>query len=150
MIEPRPLSPTPTPEVPLPQAPLVRVIAQARFPPILTIRNPDRAAVFQEALRDTYPNLSQDQVHSIELGGGQTPNVSQGLIWRLADREGDLHWRVSLGVDFVALETSSYDNRGRFSRPSAGGPLRGRGGVQARFGQPPWVALHRPAYRRGR
>lgn len=114
MIEPRPLSPAPTAEVPLPQAPLVRVIAQARFPPILTIRDPDKVAVFQEALRDTYPNLSQDQVHSIELGGGQTPNVSQGLVWRLADRERGPHWRVSLGVDFVALETSSYDNRDDF------------------------------------
>ncbi len=109
-----PLSPTPTPEVPLPQAPLVRVIAQARFPPILTIRDPDKVAVFQEALRDTYPNLSQDQVHSIELGGGQTPNISQGLIWRLADRERNPDWRVSLGVDFVALETSSYDSRDNF------------------------------------
>ena len=59
----------------------------------------------------TSPNLSQDQVQSIELTGGQTPNVRQGLIWRLADREKDARWRVSLGVDFVALETSSYDSR---------------------------------------
>ena len=114
MIEPQPLSPTPTPEVPLPQAPLVRVIAQARFPPILAIRDPDKVAVFQEALRETYPNLSQDQVHSIELVGDQTPNVRQGLIWRLADQEKDAPWRVSLGVDFVALETSSYDSRDDF------------------------------------
>ena len=114
MMEPRPLNPTPTPEVPLPRVPLERVIAQARFPPILTIRDPDKVAVFQEALRETYPVLSQEQVHSIELGGGQTPNISQGLIWRLADRERDPFWRVSLGVDFVALETSSYDSRGDF------------------------------------
>ena len=114
MIEPRSLNPTPTPEVPLPRAPLARVIAQVRFPPILTIRDPDKVAVFQEALREVYPNLSQEQVHSIELRGGQTPNISQGLIWRLADRERDPHWRVSLGVDFVALETSSYDSRNDF------------------------------------
>ncbi len=91
-----------------------RVIAQVRFPPILTIRDPDKVAVFQEALRETYPNLIQEPVHSIELGGGQTPTISQGLIWRLADRERDPAWRVSLGVDFVALETSSYDSRGDF------------------------------------
>ena len=114
MKEPRPLNPTPTREVPLPRAPLARVIAQARFPPILAIRDPDKVAVLQEALRETYPNLSQDQVHSIELTGGQTPNVRQGLIWRLADREKDAPWRVSLGVDFVALETSSYDSRDDF------------------------------------
>lgn len=111
---PQPLNPTPTPQVPLPRAPLARVIAQARFPPILAIRNPDKVAVFQEALRETYPNLSQDQVHSIDLVPGQTPNVRRGLIWRLADREQDPQWRVSLGVDFVALETSAYDSRDDF------------------------------------
>ena len=114
MKEPRPLNPTPTREVPLPRAPLARVIAQARFPPILSIRDPDKVAVLQEALRETYPNLSQDQVHSIELTGGQSPNVRQVLIWRLADRDKDAPWRVSLGVDFVALETSSYKSRDDF------------------------------------
>ena len=113
MRDPRPLKPTPTQEVPLLRAPLVRVIAQTRFPPILAIRDPDKVAVFQEAVRETYPHLRQDQVHRIELGG-QTPNVSQGIIWRLADREKDAPWRVSLGVDFVALETSSYDSRADF------------------------------------
>ena len=114
MNEPQPLHPTLTPEVPLPRAPLARVIAQARFPPILAIRDPDKVAVLQEALRETYPNLSQDQVHSIELTGGQTPNVHRGLIWRLTDGQKDARWRVSLGVDFVALETSSYDSRNDF------------------------------------
>lgn len=114
MKEPRPLNPTLTPEVPLPRAPLARVIAQARFPPILAIRNPDKVAVFQEALRETYPNLIEDQVHSIELTAGRTPNVRQGLIWRLVDREKNYRWRVSLGVDFVALETSDYDSRADF------------------------------------
>ena len=114
MMQPRPLNPTPTPEVPLPRAPLERVIAQARFPPILTIRDPDRVATVQEALRETYPYLGQEQVHSIELGQGQAPSISQGLIWRLADRERNHTWRVSLGVDFVALETSSYQSRDDF------------------------------------
>ena len=115
MNEPTPLNPTRrTPEVHLLRAPLARVIAQARFPLILAIRDPGRVAVLQDALRETYPNLSQDQVHSIELPGGQAPNVRQALIWRLADREKDPRWRVSLGVDFVALETSSYESRNDF------------------------------------
>lgn len=112
---PTPLNPTRrTPEVHLPRAPLARVIAQARFPPILAIRDPDRVAVLQDALREPYPNLGQDQVHSIELPGGQAPSVRQALIWRLSDREKAPRWRVSLGVDFVALETSSYDSRNDF------------------------------------
>ena len=114
MKEPRPLKPTPTREAPLPRAPLARVIAQARFPPILSIRDPDKFAVLQEALRDTWPHLSQDRVHSIAMTGGQPSDIRQGLIWRLADREKDAVWRVSLGVDFVAIETSSYDSRSDF------------------------------------
>ena len=80
MIEPQPLSPAWTPEVPLARAPLARVIAQARFPPILAIRIPDKVAVVQEALRETYPNLSQEQVHSIEPTGGETPSFHQSII----------------------------------------------------------------------
>ena len=114
MREPRPLDPTPIAEVPLPRAPLVRVIAQVRFPPILAIRDPDKAAVFQEALRGTYPHLSRDQVHRFELTAGELPNIHQELIWRLADREQDPRWQVSLGVDFVAVDTSDYDSRQDF------------------------------------
>ena len=40
-------------------------------------------------------------------------------------------WRVSLGVDFVALETSSYDSAERFSRPLAYRRFRGRGGIRS-------------------
>lgn len=114
MTEAPQLDPKPIPEVHLDRAPLARVLAQTRFPTILAIRDPDKVAVFQEALRDTYPNLSQEQVHSIEFGGGETPNVRQGLIWRLGDLETEPRWRVSLGVDFVALETSDYDTRADF------------------------------------
>ena len=114
MTEPRPLNLTPVEEVPLREAPLERVIAQVRFPPILAIRNPDKAAVMQEALRATYPHLNQDHVQGVEISGDQTPNVRQELIWRLADRETNPDWRVSLGVNFIALETSAYDNRADF------------------------------------
>ena len=114
MTEAPQLDPKPIPEVHLDRAPLARVLAQARFPPILAISKADEVASFQEALRETYPNLSRDQVHSIELAGGQTPNVQQGLIWRLADGETEPAWRVSLGVDFVALDTSDYDSRDDF------------------------------------
>ena len=114
MTEETQLNPKPIPQVHLDRAPLARVLAQARFPPILAISKADEVASFQEALRETYPNLSRDQVHSIELTGGQTPNVQQGLIWRLADGETEPAWRVSLGVDFVALETSDYDDRDDF------------------------------------
>ena len=114
MREPQPLNPTPVTEVPLPRAPLVRVIAQVRFPPILAIRDPDRAAGFQDAIREPYPHLSREQAHSIELTAGEPPNVHQEIIWRFADRARDPRWQVSLGVDFVALDTSAYESRQDF------------------------------------
>ena len=114
MQEPQPLNPTPVTEVPLPRAPLARVIAQVRFPPILAIRDPDRAAVFQDAIREPYPHLSRDQAHSIDLTAGEPPNVHQEVIWRFADRARDPRWQASLGVDFVALDTSDYESRQDF------------------------------------
>ena len=71
----------------LPRSPLAQVIAQVKFPPILAIHGPETVAGFQEALRETYPHLGRHQVHTIDLTGGPTPNVNQGVVWRLADRE---------------------------------------------------------------
>jgi len=112
--EPTPLATEIPTEVPLPEAPVVWVIAQVRFPPILSIRKEDSVADFQEALRDDYPHLNRNEVRNIDIRSGQDPGVSEALIWRLADRPVPAAWRVSLGVDFVALETWSYDSRGDF------------------------------------
>ena len=114
MNEPTPLDLPEFKEVPLPRAPLVRVLAQARFPPILAIRNPDNVAGWQEKLRDTYPHLTKEEVHSIELSSGEDPKVDKDLIWRLADNEKDTAWQVSLGVNFVALDTRAYKSRADF------------------------------------
>jgi uncharacterized protein (TIGR04255 family) len=103
---PQPLTSLPPAEVPLPNAPLVRVICQVRFPPILAIRNPDRTSVFQEMLRGAYPILKQDRTQNV--------NLAAALIWRLTSSREDPYWRVSLGVDFVALETTAYDSRNDF------------------------------------
>ena len=109
--QPRPLITESSTEVPLPRAPIERVIAQIRFPQILAIRNPDRVAAFQEAVRKTYPNLHQEQGRDIDLSR-ETPQISdRSLIWRFADRHESPSWRVSLGVDFVALETTEYESR---------------------------------------
>ena len=114
MKAPTPLDLPPVEEVHLPHAPLVRVLAQVRFPAILAIRNVDHIAEWQGKLRDTYPHLRKEEVHSIELGGDQDPKVDRDRIWRLADKEQDEDWRVSLGVDFVALETTAYERRADF------------------------------------
>jgi uncharacterized protein (TIGR04255 family) len=113
MASPRPLTGPPPAEVPLPRAPLARVIAQVSFAPILAIRNPDVVATFQEAIRGTYPVLSEDRIRQIVMVSAGTPDIREGVIWRFSDGE-KRQWRTSLSVDFVALETSSYVSRHDF------------------------------------
>ncbi|QQS10830.1 MAG: TIGR04255 family protein [Rhodospirillales bacterium] len=107
--------PSPT-EVHLPRAPLVRVIAQVRFEPILAIRLADRVATFQEIVRGKYPFLKEDRVHQVEvaLGPAVPPQIKEAILWRFSDQEEQVTWRVSLGVDFVALETTAYESRDNF------------------------------------
>lgn len=101
-------------EVPLPNAPLKRVIAQVRFPPILSILKDDTVARFQELLRSEYPHLRKDSINNVEIGQDLSPNVSTTIVWRLTDESRSSKWQISLGTDFVALETSEYRNRDYF------------------------------------
>lgn len=107
-----PLVDPPPAEVPLADAPLVRVIAQVRFPEVLSIEQRDFVAPFQEAIRAVYPVLRQEQTQSALFSQlGITPARPQ-TAWRFGDLEG--HWRVSLAPDFLALETTKYTSRSDF------------------------------------
>src|SRR5436190_3694501 len=70
-------------EIPLKDSPLVRVIAQVRFPQILSIRQPEFVAPFQEALRAKYPVGREEQTRAVLVGpGGIAPAKSQ-TAWRV-------------------------------------------------------------------
>lgn len=99
-------------EVPLKDAPLVRVIAQLRFPEILSVEQRDFVAPFQEAIRSTYPVLRQEQTQGILLGPGGVAPAKPQIAWRFSDTGG--HWRVSLTPEFLALETTKYVSRSDF------------------------------------
>ncbi|MGE5362165.1 MAG: TIGR04255 family protein [Bacteroidales bacterium] len=99
-------------EVPLRDSPLVRVIAQLRFPEILSVEQRDFVAPFQEATRGTYAVLRQEQTQGILLGPGGMAPVRPKVAWRFSDRSG--HWRVSLASEFLALETTNYASRSDF------------------------------------
>jgi uncharacterized protein (TIGR04255 family) len=105
-------------EVPLPDAPLVSVIAQVRFPTLLGVRNPDRVAPFQEAIRSQYPHLERQEIPAIVVVAGGAPNPMSEAVatvhWRFADEAAGFKWRVSLSQDFVALETRAYESRQDF------------------------------------
>jgi uncharacterized protein (TIGR04255 family) len=88
---------------------LVRVIAQVRFPEILSVQQPEFVAPFQEALRGTYPVLRREQTRALVVGPTGIAPAKQQIAWRFSDVEST--WRVSLTADFVALETSKYSSR---------------------------------------
>jgi uncharacterized protein (TIGR04255 family) len=109
-----PLYGAPPAEVPLPEAPLVSVIAQVRFPTLLTVRITDRIIGFQEAIRDRYPYLSREDIPTILIGAGGS-NVSEPVVhWRFADDATNYKWRISLSTEFIALETRAYESRRDF------------------------------------
>ena len=99
-------------EVPLPDAPLVRVIAQVRFPQVLSIEKRDFVAPFQEAIRAQYPVLRAEQMQGLLVGPQGASPMPPQVIWRFADVEGN--WRVTLAPDFVAIETTVYESRKNF------------------------------------
>ncbi len=105
------VAPLPT-EVPLRHPPLVRVIAQLRFPEILSIEQRDFVAPFQEAIRSTYSVLRQEQTQGMLLGPGGVAPAKPQIAWRFSDAGG--HWRVSLTPEFLALETTKYVSRSDF------------------------------------
>jgi len=100
------------PEVPLRDTPLVRVIAQLRFPEVLSVEQREFVAPFQEAIRSTYPVLRSEQTQGLLFGqGGVSPGRSQ-TAWRFLDATAQ--WRVTLTPDFLALETTKYASRSDF------------------------------------
>lgn len=112
MVNYNPLTAQPPEEVPLKDAPLIRVIAQVRFPPILSIEKKDFVGSFQEAIREKYPILESEQTQTLVLGPQGVVQPTFQLTWRFIDTAGS--WRVSLAPNFMALETTAYSSRRDF------------------------------------
>ncbi|MEA5488516.1 MULTISPECIES: TIGR04255 family protein [Pseudanabaena] len=111
MVTFNPFTAPPPEEVPLKDAPLIRVIAQVRFPPILSIEKRDFVGAFQESIRDNYPILQPEQTKGFAFDDqGVVPIIPQ-LTWRFVDVVDNWNWRVSLAPSFVALETTAYLSR---------------------------------------
>lgn len=114
MVNFNPLTAPPPKEVPLDDAPLVRVIAQVRFPPILSIEKKDFVGSFQEAIREKYPILQPEQTQGFALSPQGVVPIAPQVTWRFVDTINSWNWRVSLAPNFVALETNSYLSRSDF------------------------------------
>lgn len=112
MVNFNPLTALPPKEVPLKDAPLIRVIAQVRFPSILSIEKKDFVGSFQEAIREKYPILQPEQTQTFVFGPQSAVQPTLQLTWRFIDTA--TSWRVSLASDFMALETTAYSSRRDF------------------------------------
>lgn len=112
MVDINPLTAKPPEEVLLKNAPLIRVIAQVRFPPILSIEKQDFVGSFQEAIRDKYPILQPEQTQGLVFGTQGIAQTAPQVTWRFLDITES--WRVSLAPNFVALETTDYSSRSDF------------------------------------
>lgn len=94
-------------------APLTEVLCHIRFPPILALLQLPGVIGFQEALRREYPTFEGDQPVALSLTEETAEVRTHAPTWRMRD-SGDT-WQVSLGVEFVALETSAYTQFEEFS-----------------------------------
>ena len=104
------VGPPPT-EVPLPNAPLVLVIAQVRYPTLLAVRNQDRLAGFQEAIRGTYPYLEREEIRLVTVPGPDS-GMDALIHWRFWNET--RRWRATLTQDFLSLESLEYKSRDDF------------------------------------
>lgn len=107
-----PLIDKPPQEVHLKNAPLVRVIAQMRFSPILSIEKKDLVSSFQEAIREKYPTLKPEQTQNLIFSPQGLVKSEPQITWRFIDLTNS--WRVSLASNFLALETTAYSSRSDF------------------------------------
>ncbi len=107
-----PLAAPPPDEAPLPDAPLVHVVAQLRFPPVLSIGSRDFVAPFQEAIRVPYPVLRPDRVQDFTPVAQEAAPMPPQVVWRFTDEDGG--WRVSLSSNFISLDTRAYVSREDF------------------------------------
>ena len=112
---PVPFTGKPPKEVPLKRAPLVHVIAQVRFPLLLTVTDPASVAPFQDLIRSAYPVADNEVVQRLVMSATAPQEAVKSTaesIWRFQDR--NKQWRASLAPNFLALETTRYTSRKDF------------------------------------
>lgn len=98
--------------IPLDPDPLVRVVAQVRFAPVLSVREQSFVAPFQEAIRHSYPLVEKEMQQQVAPGAGGALQVAESVQWRFSDAEHN--WQVTLSENFVSLACGDYSDRADF------------------------------------
>ena len=96
------------PEVPLSDPPIVRALIQLRFGPVLSIRNDDYIAGFQERIRTSYPQAAKAQTVQLLLGPEGVTQQAGESMWQFSGEDG---WTLTLAAGFLAVDTTRYTAR---------------------------------------
>lgn len=100
------------PSIPLIRSPLAFVVAQIRFPLVVSIGEESFIGPFQELIRGTYGDLRREDEARVLIGPDGVRSVKGGAVWRFCD--GPDGWEVALAPEFIALATNHYTNREDF------------------------------------
>lgn len=102
----------PVTSVPLKPHSLVFVVAQIRFPLVVSINEERFVGPFQELIRSDYPELERATEAQVLLGPDGVQKVEGGVVWTFSAAQDG--WQVALTPSFVALSTPTYTNRDDF------------------------------------
>lgn len=97
------------------KSPLALVVAQVRFPALLSIPTDDALlARFQDRIRDKYPYLFLGQEFGFNVGPqGVEQQQAASRLYQFADA--DRSWMVTLSAGSIALEARNYTDYEDFS-----------------------------------
>src|SRR4051812_261260 len=81
------------------------MLGQVRFPPVLSVTEPEFVAPLQEAIRDDFPDLRPEQELGLEVTSEGEVASETSRRWRFVSAD-DL-WSVVLAPDFLTLEATT-------------------------------------------
>lgn len=93
---------------------LVRVVAQVRFAPVLSVHDQAFIAPFQEATRQQYPLVRKEIQQQVAPGVGGALKLADSVLWKFIDAEDN--WQVTLSDTFVSLDCKRYTQREDFMK----------------------------------
>ncbi|MBV6509864.1 MAG: hypothetical protein JJLCMIEE_02977 [Acidimicrobiales bacterium] len=94
------------------ESPLEFVVAQIRFPLVVSIGEEQFIGPFQELIRQEYSDLRRETETRVEVGPEGVRAAKGGVVWRFTSETND--WEVALTPEFLALATKNYTHREDF------------------------------------
>jgi uncharacterized protein (TIGR04255 family) len=99
-------------EIPLQNPPVTEVIAQVRFPPLLSILK-EPPIEFQESIRQRFPQLTRENTAQIAINNDDQPSLTfQPPAYRFGSAESES--QAALSAEFFAVSTKRYTGWRRF------------------------------------